>query len=627
MCGICGLVNLETGKPVDRALLQAMCDTLTHRGPDDEGFYLEQGAGLAIRRLTVIDLQTGHQPIHNEDRTIWVVFNGEIYNYRALRDVLEKRGHRFYTNSDTETLVHLYEEFGERSVEKLNGMFAFAIWDENSQTLFLARDRLGIKPVYYSIVNDKLIFASELKAILCYSRVSREVDRRALNYYLGLRYVPCPHTIFRQVKKLPPGHTLTCTKGGVRLRQYWDVQFATEFEPYSDIYYLERFRELFEDAVSIRLMSDVPLGAFLSGGIDSSSVVGVMSRMVDRPVQTFSIGFQQGYFDETAHAREIAQLFNTEHNEFTVEANVMDFLSKLVWYCDEPFADAAALPTYALSHMAREHVTVVLTGDGGDEVFAGYQRYRSEEMADYLAKVPVVLRQGLLMPLLKLLGLAVPASKRLSLYIESALKRLSLADLAPDTRYLRRFWVFDHKDRELLYAPAWQETLIFEDEDVYRPYFERVSGCPPLSQRLYVDIKTYLPDQMLTKVDRMTMSASLEARVPFLDHRLVEFAATVPPQMKMSWRVLKKLVREAMADMIPPNIIQRPKHGFEVPINDWFRNELKGYAEDVLLSDHPFFDRDYLQTLLKEHAENRRNHGEKFYALLVFLVWHERFCS
>lgn len=626
MCGICGLVNLATGEPVERALLEEMCDTLTHRGPDDEGLYLQRDAGLAMRRLSIIDLQTGHQPIHNEDGTIWVVCNGEVYNYQALRRELEARGHRFYTHSDTETLVHLYEEYGERSVERLNGMFAFAIWDENSETLFLARDRLGIKPLYHAIVNDKLVFASELKAILCCSDVSRELDQRALNHYLGLRYVPCPLTIFKQVKKLPPGHTLTCTREGVRLRQYWDVEFAMEFDSHPDVYYLERFRELFEDAVCMRLMSDVPLGAFLSGGIDSSSVVGVMSRAMDRPVQTFSIGFQQGGFDETAHAREIAHLFSTEHNEFTVAASVMDFMSKLVWYCDEPFADPAALPTFVLSHMAREYVTVVLTGDGGDEVFAGYQRYRSEEMADYLAKVPALLRRGLLVPLLKLLGLPVPASNRLSIYVESALKHLRLADLAPDARYLRRSWVFDHEDRQLLYAPAWRDMLTLEGEDVYRPYFERARGYPLLNQRLYVDIKTYLPDQMLTKVDRMTMSASLEARVPFLDHRLVEFAATVPPQVKMSWRVLKKLVRTAMADMLPPSIVKRPKHGFEVPIDHWFRSELKDYAADILLSDQPFFNRDYVRTLLAEHAANRCNHGHKLYALLVFMIWHERFC-
>ncbi len=614
MCGIAGIVNLEGG-PVVPGDVRRMCDVMRHRGPDDEGLYLGACAGLGMRRLSIIDLETGRQPIHNEDRTVWVVLNGEIYNFRELRQDLKSRGHAFYTLTDTETIVHLYEEYGDRCVDHLRGMFAFALWDEKQRRLLLARDRLGVKPLYYAEIAGRLVFASELKALLELSYVEPEINWRAASHLFTFLTTPASDSIVQGVHKLPAAHLLVATPGRrARVFPYWDVRFAPDRDRTAgDL--VEELRALVDESVRLRLVSDVPLGAFLSGGLDSSAVVASMARHLPGPVKTFTIGFKDRAFDESAHARRVAREFGTEHHELVLEPDVIDIVEDIAWHLDEPFGDTSAIPTYMVSKLAAGHVKVVLSGDGGDELFAGYDKYTVEARRRAL-RLPG--------PARRIIG-AVAALLPPGMKGRNFLRNLALD--APH-RYLDESTLFRRDDKERLFLPEvlgrmgdgdpWSEEL---------GYLERADGHW-LSAARYMDLKAYLPLDILTKVDRMSMAHSLEAREPLLDHRLVEFAATIPPEMMLRGGTTKWIFKEAMRGILPDDIIDRRKHGFAVPLGRWFRGKLGGFVRDLLLTkrsrERGIFNPAAIENLVRSHEEGRRLDLE-VWTLLSFELWCRAF--
>jgi len=593
-----------------------MCDAIVHRGPDDSGYYVRDGIALGMRRLSIIDLSTGHQPVHNEDRSVWVVFNGEIYNFKSLRADLERHGHTFYTGTDTEVIVHLYEQFGERCVEKMRGMFAFAIWDERRKTLLLARDRLGIKPVFYTVNNGRLAFGSELKALLQLPEVERRLNWASVSHLFSAMCTPSSESIVEGVHKLKPGHILTASaKNGIRVREYWDVVFDPDYGK-SEQYFVERLRDLIEESVRLRLIADVPLGAFLSGGIDSSSVVATMARIGSGRVKTFSIGFAEQEYNELEYARQIARKFDTDHHELIVEPNVLDVIDDLAWYLDEPFGDSSAIPTYIVSKLASEHVTVVLSGDGGDELFAGYERYLVERRERKMAQIPRPLRQA---------AGFIGHVMREGMKGRNFLRHLALN--SPE-RYF---------DANVLFR-EFQKASLF-DPDVYRRFSNADTtgvwrsllgngGMHWLSALQYMDIKSYLPNDILTKVDRMSMAHSIEARVPLLDHKLVEFAATIPPELKLRGETTKYIFKKAMEDILPHEILYRPKRGFAVPLARWFRGKLSPFMRDLLLSrscsERGIFKRSYLERLIRMNDRGRPM-DLQLWTLITFELWCRRF--
>jgi asparagine synthase (glutamine-hydrolysing) len=531
-------------------------------------------------------------------------------------------------DGDTETIVHAYEEYGLDFVQHFNGMFGLAIWDAGARRLVLARDRLGIKPVYYAPVGRGIVFGSEPKAILASGRLEPEVDPLALQAYLALRYVPAPLSIFRGMRKLPAGHLLVFDRDGWREIPYWDVGF--EPRPWtSERREIERFEELFDDAVRLRLISDVPLGAFLSGGLDSSGIVASMARVGDTRPKTFSIGFEEQDFDERRFARRVAEDIGTEHFEGLATARLGEYLEELAYFHDEPFADPASLPTLLLSRHTREHVTVALSGDGGDEIFAGYDRYYSERLADLYGRVPAALRRSLLNPGLAMAVSLLPVSSRLRLRGDDAVKKARLSFLPPAERYLQHFDLFSGYAADAVWSDAVRPHLNgHRAADHLAPYMEKGAAWDPLGQRLYTDLKTWLPEQMLTKVDRMSMAASLEVRVPFLDHRVVEFAAGLPADSKLGWFSVKKFLRKATRDRLPAEIRERRKHGFAVPLDRWFRGELRGTLEAELAPERierqGVFRPDFVRSLVEEHLASKRNHGSRLFSLLTFALWHRR---
>ena len=568
MCGVAGIVDLDRA-PVQEGGVRAMCAALRHRGPDGEGVYVAPGVALGMRRLSIIDLRTGDQPVANEDGTAWVVFNGEIYNYRELRHDLEGRGHRFRTSSDTESIVHLYEERGPACVEALRGMFAFAVWDQSRRTLLLARDRLGIKPLYYTEIGRRIAFSSELKALLRLPEVETRIDWRALGSLLSTLHTPADQSIVAGVKKLEPGHVLVARAGGgVRIRRYWDVRFdPVAGRRESDI--ADELRGLLEESVRLHMVSDVPLGAFLSGGVDSSSIVALMSRRADRPVKTFSIGFRDADFDETPDARRVARVLGTEHHEAILDPDAAAVLEDVVYHLDEPFGDSSAIPTYMVSQLAARHVKVALSGDGGDELFAGYDRYRAEDRDR---------RHG---PLerwaMGRLGRSMPRGMR----GRNRLLHLSLPD---GRRYLNRLMLYDPDEQRALLRPD-----VFEEVARHDPWFREARrlarGGHWLSRLQEVDLTSYLPLDILTKVDRMSMAHSIEARVPLLDHKVVEFAAKIPPGLLLRNGRSKHVLKRALADLLPESVLERPKRGFAIPLGRWFRGPLRDLPRDLLLSE------------------------------------------
>jgi asparagine synthase (glutamine-hydrolysing) len=620
MCGIAGIVYHNQERAVDPADLQRMCHSLIHRGPDDEGFHIDRNAGIGMRRLKVIDLATGHQPISNEDGRLWIVFNGEIYNYPVLRKELEERGHRFSTHTDTETILHAYEEYGEDCVTRLNGMFAFAIWDRHQRKLFLSRDRLGVKPLYYALDKSGFVFGSELKALLECREISREMDLEALDRFLTFEYIPAPLSIFKSIKKLLPGHSLVYQNGKISIHRYWDLRYnkvdKSEDELATSLYSLLR------DSVRIRLLSDVPLGAFLSGGIDSSTIVCIMSEIMDRPVQTFSIGFEEPTYNELSYARAVAKHFGTEHHEETIRPDIVGLVERLVRHLDEPLADVSIFPTYLVSQLARRNVTVVLSGDGGDELFAGYDWYVADKAERFYRQLPSFIRNRMIPSLVD----RIPPSAQKKGAANKA-KRFVEGALLPQALQHFRWNVFLTEDRKaLLYSRTLKELL--KDIDTYAPFLSYLSlfkEVDPLWQQEYGDIKTFMVDDILAKVDRMSMANSLEARTPFLDYRVVEFAMQLPSSFKMRGFQTKYLLKKAMRGKLPPQILHRKKEGFSIPIKNWLRQELRPMMEEVLSEERiraeGLFNPAYVRKLKTEHLDGVANHSHQLWPLMVFQIW------
>ena len=593
MCGIAGIVRSD-GRPIDTGELRDMCDVMVHRGPDDEGVHVGDGIGLAMRRLSIIDLHNGHQPVANEDESVWVVFNGEIYNYRQLRKELEGRGHRFRTSSDTETIVHLYEEFGTRAVEHLRGMFAFAVWDGRLRQLLLARDRLGIKPLYYAERDGEFVFASELKSILQLPHVDRTLNWEAVRHLFTFLATSGTDSIVAGVKKLEPGHVAILREGHrLQTERYWDVTFTPDTTA-TEQDLIRRLRHLLVDTVAAHQISDVPVGAFLSGGIDSSAIVALMARQSSTRIKTFSVGFHEGGFNEHEYARKVAARFGTEHHEIVLEPSVIPNVEDLVWYLDEPFGDTSAIATYVVSKLAATQVKVVLTGDGGDELFAGYDKYVVEGRERRYDRMPHGIRR-----LTSALGAALPEGMR-------GRRFLRHLGLDGSRRYLDASTVVSADEMPNLFRDAaFAEMKPYDPWAASLTYLDR--GNDWVSTLQYRDLHTYLPLDILTKVDRMTMAHSIEARPPLLDHHLVEFAATVPSHLRLHDGTTKYLFKRAMRGLLPADIIDRPKRGFAVPLARWFRGHLAEFARDILLSDttrqRQYLNTDYLERLIDRHMQ------------------------
>jgi asparagine synthase (glutamine-hydrolysing) len=619
MCGIAGIVSKEAGG-VDQASVHRMCQTIIHRGPDDEGIFVKDGAGLGMRRLSVIDLAGGHQPVFNEDRTIWIVFNGEIYNFQELRVELEARGHRFTTHCDTEAIVHLYEDMGAKCVDKLRGMFAFAIYDSRTRKLLLARDRLGKKPLHYALHNGRLLFGSEIKCILAVAPELAVPDRDALLQYFYFGYVPDPVTAFTAIKKLPPGHVMEFSGGEIRVQKYWDLpQFGT-YSPKSEEECLEELEERLEEAVRIRLIADVPLGAMLSGGTDSSAVVAMMARASSGPVKTFSIGFKHADFNEAAYARMVAEKFGTEHHELILDPDIAETVETLTRSMEEPFGDSSMLPTYYVSCLARKHVTVALSGDGGDEAFAGYERYgihlhrrNNDWIPGWAGKIYREQIHGLVPK--KVPGRSLAYSLALP-WDERYLEGVSLQPFQRQIGLLAADFVKSQNGHHPL--------------QLFRDYLRNAPADDPLSRVLYLDFKTYLPGDILTKVDRMSMLTSLEARVPILDHKFLEWVTALAPEWKMRNGVQKYIFRKLAERVgVPREVLYRPKQGFALPLGHWMRNELKELILNILLEPRTL-QRGYLnpkglRQMLDEHFQQRRDHSARIWRVLMFELWHRNF--
>jgi asparagine synthase (glutamine-hydrolysing) len=633
MCGITGAVWTDPSLAIEPAVLARMAEVLVHRGPDDEGSYtsglqtqggygLTPGVALGHRRLSIIDVAGGHQPMANEDGSVVIVFNGEIYNHRQLRSRLEGAGHTFRTHSDTEAIVHLYEDEELDFLEHLNGMFALAIWDARKRRLVLARDRLGKKPLYYRLEPGRLLFASELKSLLEVPGIERRIDPQALDDYLTLQYVPHPRTILAGFAKLPPAHYAVFAEGKFSTQAYWNPDLDREVErPLAE--YVEELRELVTSAVKLRLEADVPLGAFLSGGVDSSLVVGLMQRLAGGPVKTFSIGFPEAAFDESAHARRVAERLGTDHHEFRVEPRAIEVLEKLAWHYDEPFADSSAVPTYYVSKLSREHVTVALTGDGGDELFAGYLRYRAARLAARFDRLPKWTRAALDNRFVRRWG-----GRRRQQSLLRRLGRFAEAlNFPPQRRYLEWVSMFNEARRAELYSDAFVARLPESDPfEFLASAFSRVPHRDVVTQASLVDLVTYLPCDLLTKVDIASMANSLECRAPLLDYRVVELAARMPVRYKFHHGRGKRILREAFPELLPADVTGRPKMGFGVPLAQWFRGELAGYAREVLLDARAeareYFRPGAIRQLLAEHQSGAFDHGYRLWGLLFFEVWH-----
>ena len=622
MCGIAGIVSSNRTERIEEALVHEMCEAIVHRGPDDEGLLARNNVGLGMRRLSIIDLSGGHQPIFNEDRSAWIVFNGEIYNFPELRPELEAHGHHFSTHSDTETIVHLYEEMGADCVQKLRGMFAFALWDDRRQSLLIARDRLGKKPLHYALHNEKLYFASEIKSILTVAPELAEVNRAALMQYMYLGYVPDPATAFSKIHKLPPGHLLEFQRGELRVRKYWDVPQYGTHGPMSEEECLEEMEARLAEATRIRLISDVPLGALLSGGTDSSTIVALMARASSRPVKTFAIGFRQADFDESQYARLVAQKFATEHHELILEPDVVASLEKLTSSMEEPFSDPSILPTYFVSCLARQHVTVALSGDGGDELFAGYTRYGIQQRRQAAALIPK--------------GAWRFYRERLFPLLPKGMRGRQLSynlSLPWQERYADEVCLIPAFERDMpLLSPEFRATIAEsgDPQEILLQLFAKAPASDPISKMLYVDTKTYLVEDILTKVDRMSMLTSLEVRVPILDHTFVEWVTSLGPEWKMRDGKQKYIFRKLAERVgVPREVLYRPKRGFALPLVHWTRNEMKDLILGVLLDpctlQRGYLDPKGVRHLLDEHMSGKRNHSGRVWRLLLFELWHRNF--
>lgn len=624
MCGIVGIVRNDHSD-VDQALVQRMCAAIRHRGPDDDGFYFLGPVGFGMRRLSIIDVKGGAQPIHNQDRTAWIVFNGEIYNYRQLRAQLEKLGHAFYTNSDTEAIVHAYDQYGADCPKHLRGMFAFAIWDERTQELFLARDRVGKKPILYAQVNGQFVFGSEFSALLQHPDISKDIDVEALNQYLSFMCVPAPLTAYRAIRKLEPGHSLRYRKGEIKIERYWQPDFSQKLD-ISEQEAGERAIEILRDAVKVRLMSEVPLGAFLSGGIDSSAVVALMSQESSAPVKTFSIGFEEQDFSELHHARRVAEHVGANHHEFIVRPDALEVLPILVEHYGEPYADSSAVPTYYVARETRKHVTVALNGDGGDESFAGYERYAAMRLAEQYHRIPAVLRDNVMRQAIELM----PSSETKRSRVRDVKRFVEAASLPKAERYLRWVSVFDSQAKQDLYTENFKrETRADSAAGIIDPWFARANGSGIVDAALLTDIMTYLPNDLLVKVDIATMANSLEARSPFLDHHVIEFAASLPEKYKLRGLTTKYLLKRVLKKLLPAENLGRRKMGFGVPIGHWFRGKLQPFLRETILSEsalkRALFKPEAVKRLVELHTRSERDFSHQLWTLLMLELWFQRF--
>ena len=636
MCGICGWIELGTRRDsrLTRPNVAAMSVAIEHRGPDDWGKAEFKDGAIAMTRLSIIDLGGGHQPISNDRQDCSIVLNGEIYNFQELRKELEGKGYRFKTRSDTEVVLRAYEEWGDDCLNRLRGMFALAIYDSRPAKngaaeivrerprLLLARDRVGKKPLYYYRDEDRIIFGSEIKAILADPSVKAQVRRSILPLYLSYGYVPAPHTFFENISELPPAHRLVVENGEVTVDRYWQPPPQKVGDPaLSEKQYVERLRELFEEAVRMRLVSDVPLGAFLSGGVDSAAVVAFMTRIMKQPVKTFAIGFTDDpSFNELEHARVVANHYHSEHREFMVSPDAIALLPKLVWHYDQPFADSSAIPSFLVAQLTRQHVKVALTGDGSDELFAGYERFAAARLAENYRRTPHLLQNAAK----RLLGM-MPEATTYRSFVRRARRFVDSAALPLPERYLH--WVG-------IFPPSLIGELLTDEVEPdpvshFQTYFDSLHDSDLIGQLLTVNMKSYLPGDLLVKTDRMTMANSLEARCPFLDHQLLEFSCTIPSELKLKGMTTKYILKRALKDIVPQEIIDRKKHGFGVPVGRWFRTSLKNYLRDTLLSREAlargYFHESTLRRLIGEHENGKRDHGHRLWALLTLEIWQRMF--
>jgi asparagine synthase (glutamine-hydrolysing) len=631
MCGINGIaISSRAQREINMAVVERMRDVITHRGPDDHGIFIDGNIGLGHRRLSIVDVATGHQPMTNEDETLHIIYNGEIYNHSDHRAALEARGHKYRTYCDTETILHLYEEDGPRVVEKLRGMFAFAIWDQKKRELFIARDRLGVKPLYYLHATDgSLYFASEIKSILATNVIKPEINFSALPDYLANHATSGEETLFRNIKRLPPGHTLLWRDGQLHIERYWDVSFA----PYTtngnrkDNDYIAEWMDLFRTSVRLRLMADVPLGMFLSGGIDSSAIAAIMSQLVDEPIKTFSVAFAEREANELEYAREIARAYKTDHHEIVVTPEeFFNKLPRLVWHEDEPLAHPSSVALYFVSHLASKHVKVVLTGEGSDEMMAGYERYRKTIYNLALGSRYYGLTSENVRRMIQRSVESLPVGSR----FQQKIQRTFLY-LPPEIEsiYFDNFAVFPRTMQAKLLSSKAKEKI--QDLDPYTDVRRRIKETDAkslLNQLLYADIKTYL-HELLMKQDQMSMAASIESRVPFLDHKLVEFTATLPERMKLRGWTTKYILRQGMKGILPERILNRPKMGFPVPIGAWFRGQYKSIIDEYVLSERTLqrglFNPDVVREIVKKHQYGNENHSERLWALVNFEIWQRQF--
>ena len=617
MCGIAGFFHFQPREEDFEPLVTRMIDQVKYRGPDAGATYTDDQVALGHRRLSIIDLSEGaHQPMCNPDGTIWIVFNGEIYNFPELRKEFEAENYPFKTQSDTEVLLALYQKYGTNMLEKVNGMFAFAIYDTNIKQLFLARDRIGKKPLYYYRDSERFMFASEMKSILADTTVPREIEPSSVDLYFSFIFVPAPYTILKNIYKLLPGHYMVVNPDGMQTHRYWDV----DYEPITDLENRDKYEDelygLIHDAVKRRLISDVPLGAFLSGGVDSSSVVGMMSIINDIPVKTFTIGYEEADYSEAPDARFVAEHFKTTHEELTVKPASVDIFSDLVWHFDEPFGDASAVSTYYVSKMARDYVTVVLSGDGGDELFAGYRRYQRIGQFEKYKMIPDWSRKLLLNPIAQSLPLNFPGRNR-------------AVDMANDPEQRKNLGVYPYIKHQLYSSGMRSDLKNFEISYELFPQLQKLEGLHPLSKQQYLDIKLYLPDDIMVKVDKMSMACSLETRAPLLDYTIAEFSAKLPPEWQMEGTNGKAFLKKVLKRYVPERVFTKPKQGFDIPKKHWFKNELRDYTRDILLSDaarqRGYLKYDLVEKVLKDHDSGAKNYHVWIWNLLNFELWHQAF--
>ncbi|MBI4707540.1 MAG: asparagine synthase (glutamine-hydrolyzing) [Candidatus Omnitrophica bacterium] len=620
MCGICGVIKKE-GSFVEKECLKEMTDALVHRGPDEDGHFLFKNAGMGMRRLSIIDVKGGHQPIYNERKNVCVICNGEIYNYIELKERLMKSGHIFKTSSDVEVIVHLYEDKGEDFVDDLRGMFAIAIYDLDKKRLILARDRLGIKPLYYYSKNGVFLFGSEIKAIKQYPGVQTGISLTAVSDYLTYLYIPGPDTIFEDIYKLPPACLLIFEKDKINIKKYWEISYKKREKQYES-YYIENLSSLLKETIKMHLMSEVPLGAFLSGGMDSSAIVALMSEVSGQAIKTFSVGFNTRGFDELKYARLVAKKFGTEHHEINLEPDIIKLLPDLVGHFDEPFADSSLIPTYLISGFARKEVTVCLSGDGGDELFAGYDWTRRQKFINDYRRIPRVVRQAMKHVLLS----RDYQPDRRNRILNKIERFVYDSELSLEDSFLRRRTCFS----EALKTRLFQEEIVgplgnYQSASKLSGLFSGVSIDNDIERLLFVDTKSYLPDDCLCKVDMMSMKNSLEVRVPFLDHKVVEFVSSIPLEFKLKGRISKYILKKALKEELPAQVLRQRKLGFTMPLNNWFRFQLKNNAKEMLLANdcqsRRFFSVSFVEWMLKDHFDNKQDFGAQIFALLVFELW------